>query len=62
MGIMIDAFHFSGNSSLFQIARTTWDIVRTVINNSRSNHAINPDGKLCSNNQIIATTFNDYCI
>jgi hypothetical protein len=46
-------------------ARTTWDIIRTITNNSKSNHAIsliNIDGKLCSSNQIIANILNNYSI
>ena len=46
-------------------ARTTWDIIRKITNNSKSNHAIlliNIDGKLCSNNHIIANTLNNYFI
>ena len=42
--------------------RTTWDIIRTVTNNSKNNLAIsliNSDGKLCSSNQIITSTFNN---
>ena len=60
---MIDAFQSSGISTLFQIARTTWDIIRTITNNSRSNHAkslINIDDKLCISNQIVANTLNKY--
>ena len=44
-------------------ARVTLDIVRIITNNSKSNHAvslINTDSKLCSNNQIITNTFNNY--
>jgi hypothetical protein len=46
-------------------ARTTWDIIKTITNNSKSNHAIlliNIGGKLCSNNHIIANTLNNYFI
>jgi hypothetical protein len=46
-------------------ARTTWDIIRTITSNSKSNHAIsliNTDGKLCSSNQIIANILNNYFI
>jgi hypothetical protein len=46
-------------------AWTTWDIIRTITNNSKSNHAIsliNIKGKLCSINEIIATIFNNYFI
>ena len=46
-------------------ARTTWDIIRKITNNSKSNHAIsliNIDGKLCSSNQIIANILNNYSI
>ena len=46
-------------------ARTTWDFINTITNNTKSNHAISLiyiNGKLCSNNQIIANTFNNYFI
>jgi hypothetical protein len=45
--------------------RTTWNIIRTITKNSKSNHAvslINTDGKLCSSNQIIASIFNNHFV
>jgi hypothetical protein len=44
-------------------ARITWDIVRIKTKKSKNYHAvllINTESKLCSNNQIITNTFNNY--